>query len=54
MDRRNFIKTTSVVAGAYAITDSSIFANLKVPADESWFNRPMRWAQLGYMCAGSI
>jgi hypothetical protein len=46
MDRRNFIKTTSVVAGVYTITDRSIFADIKGPADESWFNRPMRWAQL--------
>ena len=46
MDRRNFIKATTVVAGAYAITDNSIFNHFSSPADESWFNRPMRWAQL--------
>ncbi|MEI8225843.1 MAG: hypothetical protein WCG82_07935 [Bacteroidota bacterium] len=46
MDRRYFIKTTSVVAGAYAIAEPSVFANLSSPGDESWFNRPMRWAQL--------
>ncbi|MBE3144488.1 MAG: beta-galactosidase trimerization domain-containing protein, partial [Planctomycetes bacterium] len=46
MDRRNFIKTTSVVAGAYAIAEPSVIANLSSPGDESWFNRPMRWAQL--------
>jgi hypothetical protein len=46
MDRRNFIKTTSVVAGAYAIAEPSVFANLSSPGDEFWFNRPMRWAQL--------
>ena len=46
MDRRYFIKTTSVVAGAYAIAEPSIFANLSSPGDEFWFNRPMRWAQL--------
>jgi hypothetical protein len=46
MDRRNFIKTTSVVAGAYVLTDTSIFANTGIVDDESWFNRPMRWAQL--------
>jgi hypothetical protein len=46
MDRRNFIKTTSVVAGVYAISDTSLFANMRSEADESWFGRPMRWAQL--------
>ncbi|MCX6320743.1 MAG: hypothetical protein NTX93_02935 [Bacteroidia bacterium] len=46
MNRRNFIKTTSVVAGAYAIAEPSVFANFSSPGDETWFNRPMRWAQL--------
>lgn len=46
MDRRNFIRTTTVVAGAYAIIEPSIFANLKSQDEDSWFNRPMRWAQL--------
>lgn len=46
MNRRNFIKTTSAVAGAYAIAEPSVFSNLISPGDESWFNRPMRWAQL--------
>jgi hypothetical protein len=46
MDRRNFIKTTSVVAGVYAISDPSIYAGMGSEPDESWFNRPMRWAQL--------
>lgn len=46
MDRRNFIKTASVVTGTYVITEPSVLANLGSPGDESWFNRPMRWAQL--------
>ena len=46
MDRRNFIKTTSVVAGVYAIDEPSFFKSLIRPDDETWFNRPMRWAQL--------
>ncbi len=46
MDRRNFIKTTSVVTGVCAIAEPSIFANVKSSGDESWFKRPMRWAQL--------
>jgi len=43
MDRRDFLKT-SVVAGAYAF-----FGRLRIAAAEnqkSWFDRPMRWAQL--------
>ena len=48
MNRRNFIKTTSVVAGAYAIIEPSAFANFSTmeQAEETWYNRPMRWAQL--------
>jgi hypothetical protein len=46
MDRRNFIKTTSVIAGAYAIADPSILTGIGTAGEETWFNRPMRWAQL--------
>jgi hypothetical protein len=46
MDRRNFIKTTSVIAGAYAIAEPSILAGVGTAEEETWFNRPMRWAQL--------
>lgn len=46
MDRRNFIKNTSVVAGTCVIAEPSVFAGNSIPGDESWFNRPMRWAQL--------
>ncbi|HEX7583659.1 MAG TPA: beta-galactosidase trimerization domain-containing protein [Prolixibacteraceae bacterium] len=46
MDRRNFIKTTSVVAGAIVIAEPSVFANLKSPIERTWFDQPMRWAQL--------
>jgi len=46
MDRRKFIKNTSVVAGAIVIAEPSLFANLSTPLAETWFNRPMRWAQL--------
>lgn len=46
MDRRNFIKTTSVVAGAIVIAEPSVFANLKGPIERTWFDQPMRWAQL--------
>jgi hypothetical protein len=46
MDRRSFIKTSSVVAGAHAFTNPSMFAGIGLTGQESWFNRPMRWAQL--------
>jgi hypothetical protein len=46
MDRRNFIKATGIVAGAYSISESSIITGFGLQGDESWFNRPMRWAQL--------
>jgi len=34
------------MAGAYAIVEPSIFTNIGRLEEESWFNRPMRWAQL--------
>jgi hypothetical protein len=46
MERRNFLKTTSLMAGAFVVEEQSAFANLRNPGDDSWFNRPMRWAQL--------
>ena len=46
MDRRKFIKTSSVAAGAVVITEMSAHAKLSLSDEESWFNRPMRWAQL--------
>ena len=46
MDRRDFIKTATVVAGTFAISDLPAFSPVSHPAVETWFNRPMRWAQL--------
>jgi hypothetical protein len=45
MDRRDFIKTTSL-AGTMAIGAPPIFESFVILPDETWFNRPMRWAQL--------
>jgi hypothetical protein len=45
MKRRTFIKTTAA-GGAFAIVGSSVLANDSATGDESWFDRPMRWAQL--------
>jgi len=46
MDRRNFIKTTGIIAGAYAITEPIVLEGIGIPGLESWFDKPMRWAQL--------
>jgi hypothetical protein len=46
MNRRNFIKTTGVIAGAYAISDPLIISGFGESGEGTWFNRPMRWAQL--------
>jgi hypothetical protein len=46
MDRRKFIRNTSMVAGAIVIAEPSLLANFRSPLEETWFNRPMRWAQL--------
>jgi hypothetical protein len=46
MKRRNFIKTTSVFAGACQFTGPILLSGIGSAAEESWFNKPMRWAQL--------
>jgi hypothetical protein len=47
MDRRKFIKSGATVAGVYSISNPSLFAGIGIPAtEETWFDRPMRWAQL--------
>jgi len=45
MERRDFIRT-SAFTGAYAIGSSYIPENFIILPDETWFNKPMRWAQL--------
>jgi len=35
-----------LAAGAYAIIEPSVYANFSTFQEETWFNRPMRWAQL--------
>lgn len=46
MDRRNFIKTTTLATGAYAVSQSEMLNGFGIQEGDSWFNRPMRWAQL--------
>ena len=45
MDRRDFIRTTAFT-GVYAVSKPSLFDKVIMLPDETWFNRPMRWAQL--------
>ena len=46
MERRDFVKT-SIMGGAYALISSKSFglATRPLALDDSWFGRPMRWAQ---------
>lgn len=47
MERRDFVKT-SIMAGAYAVVgNQSISAPIhKTSSEDTWFEKPMRWAQL--------
>jgi len=47
MERRTFVKT-SVMGGAYAVLSTKpVMAGIKFPeSEQTWFDRPMRWAQL--------
>lgn len=45
MKRRNFIKTTGI-GSTLALAGTSSIANSLVPDNDTWYNRPMRWAQL--------
>ena len=50
MDRRHFIKNTSLVTGGLAVAGSSTFTNDFTPAEEEpWFDKAMRWAQLAFV-----
>ncbi len=46
MDRRKFIQSASVVAGTFTFIEPSLLANINQSNQETWFNKPMRWAQL--------
>lgn len=50
MNRRHFIKNTSVIGGALTIIGSPSFANtVRAVEDELWFSKSMRWAQLAFV-----
>lgn len=46
MERREFIRKTSIVTGASAIIGPGHLLDKPFPVEETWFSRPMRWAQL--------
>lgn len=47
MHRRKFIISGAAVAGVYSIANPSLFAGIGIQGvEETWFDRPMRWAQL--------
>ncbi len=46
MDRRNFIKSGAAVAGASALFSPSFLAGSESRTEATWFDKPMRWAQL--------
>ena len=46
MDRRKFIKSSSIITGTVSFVNPTLFANSSFQEGQTWFNRPMRWAQL--------
>jgi hypothetical protein len=46
MDRRNFIRSASIIGGTVTIANKSLFAGYHSQDQDTWFERPMRWAQL--------
>lgn len=53
MQRRNFLKNTTMLGGGFALAGPTVFANATTPgffmADEPWFGRSVRWAQLAFV-----
>ena len=52
MDRRKFIRNTSLVGGGLALAGPTLMANgnIQMPSiDADWFNKSMRWAQLAFV-----
>ncbi len=54
MERRDFIKTTGLIGGTYALSGPSALvnsaaANTSAPTSAFWLDGPMRWAQLAFV-----
>ena len=49
MHRRNFIKNTGFIGGGLTLMGSHAFAKHFAGAEEPWFDKSMRWAQLAFV-----
>ena len=49
MHRRIFIKNSAIVTGTFAVAGPSVLDTTFLPAEEPWFDRSMRWAQLAFV-----
>jgi hypothetical protein len=49
MDRRDFIKNSSLLTGGIAIAGNSSMSNGFKETAEPWFDKSMRWAQLAFV-----
>ena len=49
MNRRHFIRNSSVLGGVVSMAGTPAMANILSPLDEPWFDKSMRWAQLAFV-----
>jgi hypothetical protein len=49
MDRRYFIKNTSLLTGGFALTGTPAISDEFLFDSEPWFDKSMRWAQLAFV-----
>jgi len=49
MHRRNFIKHAGFIGGGVTVLGNTAFADAFIGAEEPWFDKSMRWAQLAFV-----
>jgi hypothetical protein len=49
MNRKDFIRSTSILGGAIAVGGQSAFSNILTPLEAPWFDKSKRWAQLAFV-----
>jgi hypothetical protein len=49
MKRRDFVKTTGLLGGAYALSGHVAMADPVLPTSKNWLDGPMRWVQLAFV-----
>ena len=49
MERRDFIRNTSIVGSALTLNGSSVLASIVMSPETPWFDKAMRWAQLAFV-----